>query len=412
MPVSVRCLDDDKVYTIDEETGMIPGVSRTTPSTAPSNYGVAQAPELDEETKAMAASEIKRSHKARRGQRMKESVGLKSRTKDVGFIAAKLRQSVHLERIGKLVEAFEKRETTLKAVFEAEAELMARLDELAAQSPLEPTVNGLTSELHRQRRSVESLLAEHMDALRYACTRWKDTLLEADKDVSKDQEAARVQLDHYADKADGLRKAKEKRDMANLEKTAEAVKDGKQGPRANAKADDKYNRNEIKLKAAQDDFKATTATAVRVFDTGVMDRWNDLTPLVGQLLNFQTSLLEVADQAQPNIAAGHASLKALPTVVPLTARILNAKAGVPTVNEPPKLPAIEGTPVALPASDNTMVTPPPIPPAMIVEPIDLDDSITVPASAPPPPPDESEEEDDDDDDFDHPPSSVESLTLD
>jgi len=344
--VEVRCLDNGQTYRIEatDPIGVIntDGIARLkVPSayaeaTVPT-YGVeAKNPNKDEKEAEKKSQEYsRRSSKGRMGQRLKENVGLLGITKDVGFIAARQRVKVHLERVGKIEELVKQRDIAIRAVLEKEAELCIRIEEMAAASPLELAANAFTQEYDRRRRKLEtSLLRQHIDTVSDMCQRWRETLIRIEGEVARDQEASRVQLDHYAHKAEVLRKAKQRRDLQQLEKQtvmAAKAKAGQAAPQVAAiskKADEKYLRNEAKYKAAQSDFEATTQSAIRAYDTAVIDRWHDLAPLFSELLSFDTSLSDlVSIEAMPLRQTAENTVANSPPVLPLASRVVAARAG-------------------------------------------------------------------------------------
>mmetsp|Transcript_26656 Transcript_26656/g.86308 ORF Transcript_26656/g.86308 Transcript_26656/m.86308 type:complete len:398 (+) Transcript_26656:82-1275(+) len=295
--VSAKCLDDGKVYAV--------------PST-----GVVDVP-------------VRRSTKVRLSQRVQETMGLKARTKDVAFMAARSRVKQQGAKVAALKSLFEQHDEALRRVLALQSEMHLRLEDLAKASPLEKGTSKFVAEFPRKKHAVEQALQHFTTGVRGLCQRWHAALSRADREIARDFDAARLQRDHYSTKADALRKAKEKRDLARLEKELEQEIDGLQVVVANdaqqKKADERYQRNEAKRRAAETDLHTTTASAIRAYDTIVNERWHELAPIVGYVLQLERRDHKAHADANDTLDAVERLFTATPTLVPLQTRIVKAR---------------------------------------------------------------------------------------
>lgn len=386
-PLVVRCLDDGQSYVVDpsksglvETSGTIIGVVKQKDE---NHFGIVVRDDNAEDGLQDDSEDSKHSisRKARRGQRLRESVGLKAKTKDVEFEAARHRLGVHRQRLAKLQESLAKRDGLLRQLVACESDLGARLADLAAASPIEAAAASLSRDFARTRQMLESsVLPESSEAFSELISRWCDELDKADQATFRDQDDARIQLDHYQEKASVLRKAKEKRDLAALEKAANDAKNEikSKASTKNAAADEKLLRNEAKLKTARADYEEATAAAIRVYDSAVLERWHDLTPLLGRILAFEMTLAKLrGHDAEPNLRECHQTLQNIPTnLIPLRSRLYFAK-----MNQAPlqKMPLIEAAAEETQDDQKMPVRAPPSPPKIEeeIEEVRADDNDSV-----------------------------------
>jgi len=258
-------------------------------------------------------------------------------------------------RVAELEALVVARERALRKVAEVDAEIGLRVEELAADSPLLPAARAYNRDAARRRRRLETeILPAHVEALVAALTRLRGTLQRTELETARDFEGARVQLDHYATKAETLAKLKQKRDVKRLEKQQQqqqaaagaatplggafetAALSGsstkrdepqpqpqQQEPLPSCRADKRYARNVAKLRAARRDFVATTAAGCRVYATAVADRWHDVAPVLGRIVAWDRTLAQVtASETMPALEEAERRQRECPDVVPLESRIV------------------------------------------------------------------------------------------
>lgn len=335
--VAITCSEEGDIYTAgDHQTHTQTG---SVEDAVPLSVEAKQDAHDPHDASFMAVPETtKRSYKYRATQRLCESMGLQSKTKNAALEAARQRHTLHALKVSKLADTLQRRDNLLQQLAECEVELATQLEDLAAASPLEKAAGALAQAYNRQRDTLEhEVLPEATKTMTEWVRQWHDDLAKSDVETSRRQEATRLQLDHYRAKATKLRKAKDKRDQQTLDRvnTQPAKSDANYAPAAkDAKADEKYSRNEAKLNTAQADFNTETAAAIRVFDAAVVDRWHDLAPLLSHIYTLEAGLAKLrGSESGPFLGACVAALNDLPPVVPLRSRLYFAK----TNQTPPSL---------------------------------------------------------------------------
>ena len=157
--------------------------------------------------------------KMRFSRRAAEVAGVSRATKDVAFEASKVQLDVTLEKIKFLKAALKEQERAARAYYAAQAEVCARVKDLAAGTPLEAPVNDYEASATAARWEVETTLMPAMfgERLVAACGSWHAKLDRTlHTEVFKRQEATRRELDHYKTKLEPMRLEKEKRDLTRL----------------------------------------------------------------------------------------------------------------------------------------------------------------------------------------------------
>lgn len=137
--------------------------------------------------------------KMRLSRRVKETAGAARTTKDVGFETAKVRLDVALEKVKFLGGALREQERAARAYAAASAEVLARVKDLGANTPLEAATAAVDAAAFAARAEVETTLLPSFfsERLVTACHTWHESLGARAAEAFARRETARRELDHY-----------------------------------------------------------------------------------------------------------------------------------------------------------------------------------------------------------------------
>jgi len=313
-------------------------------------------------------------HKLRMGQLVREGVGLAKKTKDETFLSAQKRHQHAIEQVAKLEAALDEHAAATRAHLAREECLIGTFAAIAAQSPLQETVAVIAAEHRVKAGALTAAVDARHRVLKDLVAQWRAGLRASHAAVSREQEGARKDYDHYVDKCAALDKrlasaasgsgstATKRRRSASVPPTPVADKAGASSgdpaaptpPRSppprpttpppapssppapvhnNARkaADDaRFKRNDAKLAAARADYHRVTAAGIRIFDTASGEAWNELAPIVEAFVDCGLAVAGLAKHDDLGLRKAKAALAKAPSATALATRLAYARAGVPT----------------------------------------------------------------------------------
>ena len=201
----IRNSDTGEMMELDLGTGDMKPLSSSAPTpTTPEGSPGKRASFTEESPDVVDSSPEKESKKRssfsesmskmRFGRRAAEVAGVSRATKDVAFEGSKVQLDVTLEKIKFLKAALREQERAARALYAAQAEVLARVKDLAAGTPLAAPVNDYEASATAARWEVETTLMPALcgERLVAGCGGWHTKLDRTlHTEVFKAQEATR-----------------------------------------------------------------------------------------------------------------------------------------------------------------------------------------------------------------------------